>query len=182
MRIARWTLVGVALCVVSAALAAGQQTWELGPSGGGGGQEFEDSEIPTADESRVTAVHVWSGGRVDSIKIVHRSLAPSARSPRFEVHGGGGGEERVFELEPGEYITAITGRYGNNVDSVVIHTSEGRQSTRFGGSGGLANFSYEAPYGYEIAGFQGRAGRYIDALGVILRPIATSGEAGRDTP
>ena len=38
-----------------------------------------------------------------------------------------------------------------------------------GGPGGTAEYTYEAPPGFEIVGFYGRSGDLVDAMGVVLR-------------
>jgi hypothetical protein len=83
-------------------------------------------------------------------------------------HGGRGGTYYVLTLQPGDYITGISGKYGTFVDSIQIHTNQ-RVSRRYGGPGGSADYIYEAPSGWEVAGFCGRAGTYLDAIGVVLR-------------
>lgn len=173
MRSRQLALVSVSLLILLAAgiAAMAQEVYKLGPSGGPSGRWFEDKGIPPASRTQVIAVHVSGGKQVDRVKIVHASLSPEFRAPAFRAHGGGGGTERVFELGPGEHLVAISGRYGDVVDSLVLHTSAGRQSVRYGGEGGGGRFRYEAPPGYEIAGFFGKAGSRLDAIGVVLRPL-----------
>jgi hypothetical protein len=59
--------------------------------------------------------------------------------------------------------------YGQYVDSIRFHTNL-RVSPTYGGSGGGADYYYEAPPGWQIVGFYGRSGAYIDAVGVVLAP------------
>ena len=75
---------------------------------------------------------------------------------------------QVFLLDDDEFITGISGRAGDNVDSLVIQTIK-QSSPRYGGNGGRIEFSYNAPEDTEISGFMGRAADRIDAIGVLLR-------------
>ena len=143
----------VALLCTSAAQAQG---FRMGPSGGTGGGLFTD-----APQGRVTEVRIRHGSWIDSIQIAY----DNRRSSR---HGGGGGRESVFTLQGGEFIKAIYGRYGRFVDSITVVTNR-RSSRRFGGPGGVVDYHYEAPDGFEIAGFTGRSGVYLDSIGVVLR-------------
>ena len=136
----------------------------LGPSGGYGGTGFTDEDIK--ENQDVRDVNIWTGPVVNGIKLINdvdwgqRYAAPT--------HGSDDGTQSVFTLQPGEYITGISGKYGRFVDSIQIHTNL-RVSPRYGGSGGSAEYIYEAPSGWEIAGFCGRSGDVIDAIGVVLR-------------
>jgi hypothetical protein len=51
-----------------------------------------------------------------------------------------------------------------------MQTDKGKTITA-GGPGGDADYTYEAPPGFEIAGFYGRSGEFVDAIGVVLRTI-----------
>ncbi|MCP4358335.1 MAG: hypothetical protein GY796_10000, partial [Chloroflexi bacterium] len=83
------------------------------------------------------------------------------------IAGGQGGGLTVWDFMQGEYIQAIEGIYGGDlVDELCIRTN--RDYRCFGGRGGSVNFRYQAPPGYKINGFWGRAGQYLDAIGVFL--------------
>jgi Jacalin-like lectin domain len=81
--------------------------------------------------------------------------------------GGGGGVRKVLSLQPGEYITEVSGRYGSLVDSITTRTSRSQTMT-WGGLGGVKGFDYQAPPGTQIVGFWGRSGQLIDAIGVLM--------------
>lgn len=136
-----------------------------GPSGGVGGVPFDDE--PPAAGGRLRELRVWSGSAIDGLQIVLMIDGVLAERPR---HGGSQGGYASVLLEPGEVITEIYGRYGSYLEQLSIRTNRG-QSRRFGGVGGASEFAYFAPEGFQIAGFWGRAGRVIDALGVHLAPI-----------
>jgi hypothetical protein len=153
--------------VVAASLTIGTasaQVYKSGPSGGMGGREFVDDVIPP--QSKVVEVRIRATQLLDAVQIVHQT-GDGARH-EFPAHGGGGGEVRVFLLDEGEYITGISGRCGEFVDSIRIHTNK-QTSALYGGTGGPTEYHYEAPQGTEVVGFYGRAAQYVDAIGVVLR-------------
>jgi hypothetical protein len=71
---------------------------------------------------------------------------PNGQIEYMDRHGGNGGDADSFDLRDGEYITAIGGRYDQYVDSIQFYTTM-RISTIYGGSGGDADYYYEAPPG-----------------------------------
>ncbi len=157
----RWILAAsVALSLVAGSAVADH--YVLGPSGGSSGEPFLDA---TPDYTRIAEVRVWSGDHVDAIQLVYRERRGFVEGRKY---GGRGGRLYVFELRRGEYITAISGYYGRLVNGLRFHTNQDRTSTLFG-TGGGAEFHYEAPRGTEIAGFHGRSGGALDAIGVLLR-------------
>lgn len=155
----------------------GEELLLCGPTGGEGGRAFSDAAIlgrsPGAAVSRIT---VRADRFLDAIAVDYAEAGGAFAGRRR--HGGDGGEEHELTLRRGEYITAISGRFGTLVDRIVIDTNRREAAlaaganfrpleprTPFG-----ADYRYEAPAGYEIAGFLGRSATFVDALGVILRP------------
>lgn len=132
----------------------------FGPSGGVGGQPFDDE--PPQDNVSVKEVRVWASGAIDSVQTV---LTVDGETIENARHGGHTGTFGVVRLDDDEYITEIYGRYGSYVESFNIRTNKG-QIRRFGGQGGVNEFLYVAPQGYQIVGFWGRASRLIDSIGV----------------
>ncbi len=137
----------------------------FGPSGGVGGQPFDD--CPPYENACVSEVRIWSGSCVDALQIV---LGIDGEDCESVKHGGSGGNLGIMKLAAGEYITEIYGRYGSYVDSLSLRTNMG-QVRRFGGQGGHSEFIYTAPPGYGVIGFWGRAGHILDAVGIHLAPI-----------
>ena len=135
------------------------ESFRFGPSGGLGGTPFDDGNMPS--DERVIAVRIRAGSRIDAVQV----QGSKRERPK---HGGGGGTEFSMTLTDDEYITKLEGVYGAKVDSLRVFTNK-RSSQKYGGGGGEMNFQYEAPPAYEIVGFLGRAGREIDALGVLVR-------------
>jgi hypothetical protein len=135
---------------------------ETQASGNRGGTPFSDSEIPQG--ARVSAVYVWSGDFVDRIQFVY--TLSNGNIFEGEIHGGNGGRREVFQLANGEYITGISGRYGDYIDSIRIHTNR-RTSPVFGGRGGNRDFRIDVPSGNQAIGLKGRSGKFLDAIGLV---------------
>jgi len=66
---------------------------------------------------------------------------------------GGVAQER-FVLQPGEYITKVTGRAGDALDCIQFHTSCGRSSRRYGNESGGTAFAETAPAGQCLVGLR----------------------------
>ena len=152
------------------AIAAGATAYTQQSStevfGGRGGSRFADPE-PQAG-TRVLEVHVRAGDLIDSIQLMF--ALPDGRTAMSPRHGGSGGRSNVFRLDSDEYITGLSGRCGDYVDSIRIHTNR-RTSPVYGGRGGDRDFRVEVPPGYQGAGFTGREGDYVDAIGLVLTPL-----------
>jgi hypothetical protein len=142
-------------------------------AGGNGGSEFKDSEIPL--RSRISEIRIHCGAFLDSIQAVY--ILQEGTLFEGPVHGGNGGRSYAFKLDPDEYVTGISGRYGNNIDSIVIITNK-RTSQKFGGNGGGNNFKIDVPAGAQGVGFFGRSGNYLDAIGLAYAPLERSPRRG----
>ena len=110
-------------------------------------------------------VRVNSGDLVDGLQAVLQN------SYLLNKHGGGGGSASNFVLQPNEHLVRVFGEYANYVDEITFVTDLGR-SQHFGGGGGKAHYEFNAPPGFEIVGFCGLSGWYIDAIGVVFRPMS----------
>jgi hypothetical protein len=144
-------------------------------AGGGGGSAFSDREIPPG--ARVGEVRVQSGDRVDAVQVVY--LLPDGRLLEGARHGGVGGGDRIFRLDADEYIIGLSGRYGDNIDSLIIRTNK-RTSQLFGGRGGDRDYRIDVPAGYQAVGFAGRSGDYLDAIGLTYAMGTATGTPSRD--
>jgi predicted flap endonuclease-1-like 5' DNA nuclease len=142
----------------------------IGSTGGKGGHEFSDYLVPPS--ARIKEVHISAGVFVDSLQVNYAQAGALQSMPRI---GGSGGRHHTFVLDDDEYITGISGRSGNYVDSLRIHTNK-RTSDAFGGHGGEHEFQFVAPAGSEVAGFFGRADWYVDALGIYTREHDAAGQ------
>lgn len=72
-----------------------------------------------------------------------------------------------FRFNEGEYLQKMNLRCGLWLDAIQFVTSEGRKSKYFGNAYGGRYEEIAAPPGYQIIGFRGRNGAWIDALGGI---------------
>jgi len=131
-------------------------------AGGGGGSPFTDAE-PQAG-ARISEIRVRAGDMIDSVQIVY--ALPDGRTYEGPVRGGRGGRLSVFILDPDEYVTGISGRSGDRVDSLRIHTNK-RTSPLYGGGRGNREYRFDAPPGSQVVGFTGRSARMIDAIGLV---------------
>jgi hypothetical protein len=143
--------------------------------GGDGGGPFDD--VPpgaAAQPVGIRRIAVRSGTYVDQIATTYELSDGS--QPTF-AHGGNGGGSNAFDLLPNEIVIGIQGRSGALVDQISILTAVIygggdppflQTHGPFGGGGG-------APFQIwgEIAGFYGRSGSLVDALGCRLRTAAT---------
>jgi len=135
-------------------------------AGGRGGSPFADQDIPAG--ARIVEVRVGAGNWIDSIRAVY--LLPNGGYSEGPRHGGGGGRTFSFRLDSDEYITGISGRYGEYLDSIRIHTNK-RTSQKYGGGGGDRDFRLDVPAGNQVMGFAGRSGDYVDAIGLTYTRI-----------
>lgn len=155
----------IAMAVLVLGTTSAQDQINMGPSGGYGGSPFIDS-IPSG--AVADSVQIRNGAYIDALQMNLRLL--NGQIQEMDQHGGDGGTAETFSLNDDEHITAISGRYGQYVDSIRFHTNM-RVSPTYGGSGGDADYYYAAPPGWQIVGFYGRSGAYIDAIGIVLAPL-----------
>jgi len=138
-------------------------------AGGSGGVEFADRTMPGG--SRIAEIRIRSGERIDSLQVVY--LFSDGRLQEGPRHGGTGGNAFVIRFDPDEYLTGISGRAGEMVDSIRIITNK-RTSLTFGGRGGDRDFNIGIPRGGQAIGFAGRSGNMLDAIGLTYVASSTS--------
>lgn len=160
-RCARWSVVLVSVLVFFGPASAAQQTEVVG---GPGGTLFLDR--PPAGV-RVGAVAFGAGAWIDSVTVVYET--PDGRRYRSPRHGGATGDPCVIPIAPDERILGIRGRYGTFIESVQFITTKGL-SRICGGPGGAGNYRIDVPPNHTFVGFAGRAGSYVDAIGLALAP------------
>ncbi|MEU7476912.1 jacalin-like lectin [Lentzea sp. NPDC042327] len=147
--------------------------WTLDPAlslsdqwGGPHGTPFTDvATVPPAQ--RVTQLTLRTGSRVDQVGL---ALADGTTF----THGGNGGTAQQLTLAPGEHLTSVTLHSGQHDGRTRIFfarftTNTGR--TLSGGTETPNAVTYTAPAGFQIAGFHGRAGSEVDALGVVCTRV-----------
>ncbi|WP_306350802.1 jacalin-like lectin [Flavobacterium sp. '19STA2R22 D10 B1'] len=134
------------------------QIEKFGPSGGIGGNNFT-----IIAEGETTAIIIRSGSWIDAIQIAYTDA--NGKEERTAKCGGNGGTEQILKLAKEECITKVSGRYGSYIDSIIFETNLGKKYT-FGGPGGHTNFTFTVPNKMNFAGFTGRSGSFVDALGI----------------
>lgn len=73
-------------------------------------------------------------------------------------------------LAPGEFIHSVLGRAGRYVDGITFVTNQ----RSIGPSGSSSNgepFELRAPNGYQIRRLFGRAGAFVDAIGIVVEKM-----------
>ncbi|MER6564204.1 jacalin-like lectin, partial [Streptomyces sp. NPDC001027] len=130
--------------------------------GGPHGDYYNDIDAVPAGASAVS-LSLRSGSRVDGVAL---TLA----SGKVLTHGGAGGTVSTLTLGSGEYVTSAQLCQGQKdgltrVFSAKFTTNLGRSLS--GGTTTSDCVTRTAPSGWQIAGFQGRAGGEIDKLGFI---------------
>ncbi len=139
---------------------------KIGQAGGYGGEAFSEWIIP--DGAHIREVHLKAGAFVDAIHIFY-GFGANGQTEALPRMGGEGGEPYVFTLGKDEYVTGISGRSGDYIDGIQIHTNK-RVSDYVGGDGGEQEFTFLADNDSELVGIFGRQDWYIDALGIVTRP------------
>lgn len=156
--------------------------WRSLSVGGKGGKPFSDIKWPPQASDRIMAkqaepveVRVRVGRNVDQVQM-------RWSTQELPIHGGDGSRLESFDLKPDEYIahvnlTAPGGRY---VGSIELMTNQDRRITFGKHTGDVIDLA--VPPNYQVIGFYGQSGRWIDQLGVIAAPIYVSPPAPLPEP
>jgi hypothetical protein len=158
------TLLVTVLCAVLMAFAQEPSATDL--AGGRGGNPFADTALASGE--RVVEIQIFAGEFVDGVQMAYELR--DGRKVLGPRHGGGGGQANIFRLDSDEYIVGISGRCGEQIDSISIQTNK-RTSPLFGGSGGSRSYRLEVARGNQAIGFAGRSGQYLDAIGLVSIPL-----------
>jgi Jacalin-like lectin domain len=86
-------------------------------------------------------------------------------------YGGRGGTIKPLYVPLGEYIESVDVRYGEYINHLTFKIAGGGvpRFVSFGGGGGDHDATFRAERLEEICGFHGKAGDYIDSIGVYIR-------------
>ena len=149
-------------------------SFAIGVSGGTGGRTFSERAADTVVGGRydewINKLFFRSADFVDGIQIGFRAINGTEWASVH--HGGTGGRDGTFTIIDGEYITAVWGNFGglrgSQVNYMTIRTNRNREE-QFGAYHGSTGFSFELPPGYEVCGFFGASGTYLDNIGVYYR-------------
>ncbi|XP_010459648.2 PREDICTED: jacalin-related lectin 3 isoform X2 [Camelina sativa] len=141
----------------------------VGPWGGQSGHAWDDGMYTT-----VRQIIIGHGSSIDSIQVEYEKNGSSVWS---EKRGGKGGKkiDNVKLDYPHEYLISVNGTYGSFdawgntcVRSLTLESNH-RKYGPFGCESGT--FFALPKSGSKIIGFHGKAGWYIDAIGVHIQPI-----------
>ncbi|ESQ34825.1 hypothetical protein EUTSA_v10007145mg [Eutrema salsugineum] len=141
----------------------------VGPWGGQSGHAWDDGMFTT-----VRQIVVAHGSSIDSIQVEYDKNGSSVWS---EKRGGKGGTkfDKVKLDYPHEYLTSVRGTYGSfDVWGHLCVRSLTFESNRkkYGPFGVESGTYFALPkLDSKIIGFHGKAGWYVDAIGVHLQPI-----------
>jgi hypothetical protein len=138
--------------------------------GGNGGTEFSQA---FALPFRIREVRIGSQKLIDSLQLV---VYAGPNNPFVELvkNGGSGGRIQSLNVDLGHYIESVDVRYGEVIDHLTFKIVGGAvpRYAEFGGSGGQGNPPVTLggdPRTEEICGFFGKAGEFIDSIGVYIR-------------
>ncbi|EFJ28272.1 hypothetical protein SELMODRAFT_17953, partial [Selaginella moellendorffii] len=128
--------------------------------GGAAGDEFSDGM-----SRGIRLIQLRHGNRIDMIKVGYDQ--DGSRITGGQHGGNGGGKVQVALDFPDEYLFQVSGTFDQTINSLIFFTrrksnDERKQYGPFGKMHG--NFFRSGPG--RIVGFFGRAGKYLDAVGV----------------
>jgi hypothetical protein len=148
--------------VANATTSSISYQYAYGYWGGTGGSSF--AIYPTIAGSRIIAMAVRSGAYVDAITVWY--MDPWGNVYYGGSAGGSGGDFYLAFFDADEYIYAVGGRSGQYVDHLYIWTN--KKTLSYGGYGGYY-FQYVLPSSYyQVLGFWGGSGSYIDRIGFYM--------------
>ncbi|KAF8022779.1 hypothetical protein BT93_F0327 [Corymbia citriodora subsp. variegata] len=154
----------------------GKKTVSVGPWGGQDGSRWDDGVYST-----VRQLVIAHGAGIDSIQIEYDMKGNSIWT---EKHGGNGGcrVDRVKIDYPDEFLISVHGHYGkvNEWGPVLVRSLTFESNRKTYGPYGVeqgTSFSFPSTTG-KIVGFHGKAGWYLDAIGVYLKPYQKEKASG----
>ncbi|MBN8809565.1 MAG: hypothetical protein J0I47_15200 [Sphingomonas sp.] len=134
--------------------------------GGPGGDPFDFGDVRTAvrNQQRLVWLQLHGQKYVDAILLQYRSVRGKSGVVK---HGGDGGvAQNGVNLDDDEYVQIINTRADVYCDNVWMQTTR-NQITQVGDQGGTAAGWTVPADGTVVLGFQGRASRFLDQLGVV---------------
>nr|KAJ0226069.1 hypothetical protein LSAT_V11C100007970 [Lactuca sativa] len=141
----------------------------LGPWGGSQGEDWVIMPEAGGFLKKITIVHA---GVIDRIRF--QSDCQTGKTETSIFGGDGGNKTDMILIDyPDEYLTNISGTIGQFGGSTVVmslcfRTNQIRYGP-YGNSDKGIPFSYDGKDGM-IVGFYGRAGKYIDSIGIYVIP------------
>ena len=110
---------------------------------------------------RLTSLQVHGGSYVDNLTVTYSS--PDS-APVTIAHGGSGGSPGVpYQFDVDEFITSVSGGYGDYVDQLGFTTNKGTIALYLPKPKGESTpINWPVPDGWVFLGFQGHYGKYLD--------------------
>jgi len=107
----------------------------------------------------LTSILIRSGDRVDGIQATYGDT-------KADFHGADAGKstDRI-DLEKGEYIVRVEGRYGGKLDFISFTTNFGKKFGPYGTPNG--EFPFEVTFKTGVLSLNGRAGDTLDAIAFV---------------
>ncbi|KAL8020841.1 putative jacalin-like lectin domain-containing protein [Plasmopara halstedii] len=120
----------------------------------------------------IASVTIWAAQRIHGV-----TLKVSAPVMKTLSHGVESGDAITLPLRPDEYITTMEtheGSWNGHTCIYFLGFSTNKGVTVVGGTRTNTNSIVPAPKGYQIGGFLGRSGIYLEQLGVIWQTVPDS--------
>ncbi len=133
--------------------------FSAGPYGGGGGGAFV--ELFESCNAEVKRIYIRSGRVIDAIRVTYQT--PNGQQIRGGYHGGNGGGVHTIniDVDGGERIIGVFGRWGRLVDRLGFVTNKGNIFGPYGECGG-GPFTVSR---CKLRGILGRSGGRVDSIG-----------------
>jgi hypothetical protein len=140
--------------------------WAYSNAWGGKGVAFSDIQpkwIPL--QVTLDSLLCRGGSWIDQIQFMY--TLPDGSQLTFTHGGNGGVSNNPLVLSPGEFISSISGSYGDYINQLTFTTNKGQKYTSPSGPG-PNSFNWAVPDGGVVTFFQGGSGYYLDQLQVCV--------------
>lgn len=145
---------------------------KFGPWGGNGGRARDITVAP----HRLESMTIYSSYQV-GVHSLEFSYRDHDGQPRTVGPWGGGGEdlgrENTIHLDPSEFLKEVSGTVDSSGGGIITSLALVTNARTYGPFGGGRGIPFKTPMQINgsIVGFFGRAGWYLDAIGVYVRPF-----------
>ncbi|NJO93643.1 MAG: hypothetical protein HC820_03415 [Hydrococcus sp. RM1_1_31] len=141
---------------------------------------FDDTELAKAQGFPLTKLIVRAGDIIDRLQAFYHNIG-------LPAHGGEGGQEHIIEIDPGDYLSEVSGYYGwwygrPYILQLSFKTRKGKSFGPYGtmnSSSKQVAFAFTAEENEQILAFSGSlipgveassaATLYVNAIGVTLQ-------------
>uniref|UniRef100_A0A7N2M424 Jacalin-type lectin domain-containing protein n=2 Tax=Quercus lobata TaxID=97700 RepID=A0A7N2M424_QUELO len=146
-----------------------EECLKVGPWGGKGGNQWSFK----ANKGGITEIIIFHGGAIDSISLKCGDQDGVLQNSNKIGGNGGHRNDKILLDWPQEYLTSISGTVAVYSNYTVIHSLRFyTNKTEYGPYGSEKGTPFSLPMeGGVIVGFHGRAGHYVDAIGVYVKTM-----------